>query len=298
MTNLRTIVALETAKPLVCKPVEQPPKIAWLPLEVLRIDETYQRGLSENSVVQIRKMAQHWQWPLFKPLTVSPLPDGLYEILDGQHEAIAAATNGLIASLPCMVHEIATRAERAAAFVGLNRQRIQLTPFALFRAQLAGGDQLAMNVDQALRDSGATLFDTYRYDREYEVGAVNCIKTLQVIVKKSGPDVLTRLLKIAVAGEVAPIPGALLRAMQAIITDPARRDQPEQIDGELIFLLLENDAETLADEARANARNNQIGLAEAWVRNLARRLTPPPPRNLRTRHFYGWPEGGELRRAA
>jgi hypothetical protein len=127
-SRARPIAAIEVSpsQPLRRNPIPPPPKIAWLALDQLVIDEGYQRGLSNRSTALIRRLVERWDWNCFKPLSVAAAGGGLYEIIDGQHTAIAAATHGAIETLPCLVLDASTVAQRAAAFVGINRDRVAL----------------------------------------------------------------------------------------------------------------------------------------------------------------------------
>jgi len=72
-----------------------------------------------------------WDWAKFKA-PVAVMTDAGLELIDGQHTAIAAATHPEIATIPVMIVDVDKRAERAAAFIGHNRDRVavdaQITP--------------------------------------------------------------------------------------------------------------------------------------------------------------------------
>lgn len=254
MPNLRAVAPLEEGpKKLQRSPIPPPPKISWLPLSQLVVDETYQRDLSKASLRLIRRLVERWDWNMYKPLSVAASAEGLYEVIDGQHTAIAAATHGAIELLPCLVLDAATVAERSAAFVGINRDRIGLTPFALFRARLGAEDPEAVAVQQALEQSGAQLLESLRYDVDYPPGTVACVSTLLQIVRRGGRPRLARLLKIAKAADIGPVPSALLKGLEEVVAGNGSVN-----DADLIEILSELGGEDLVD--RANQRR-KMGLA-------------------------------------
>jgi hypothetical protein len=137
--------------------------------------------------------------------------------VDGQHTAIAAATLGSIETLPCLVLDAATRAERSAAFVGINRDRVSLTAYALYRARLIAGDPEAVMVNNALVAAGATLHESIRQKETYPPGALACVSTLLQIVRWNGEALLTRVLKVACEAGLSPVPSALIRALAELM---------------------------------------------------------------------------------
>lgn len=249
--RLRAVTAMTEGKPLRRAPIAPPPKIAWLALDQLVIDERYQRQLSQSSGRLIRRMVENWDWNRFKPLSVAACGEGRYEVIDGQHTAIAAATHGSVETLPCLVLDAATLAERARAFVGINTDRVRLTAFALYQARLAAGDDEAVAVGEALARSGARLEESLRYDVDYPVGTVACIGTLQQIVRGGGHARLTRLLKLCIAAEMTPVPSAVLKGLEAIVTMPGG-----PTDAETLAVLTELGGDTIVDRAAERRKRN------------------------------------------
>lgn len=248
---LRPVAAISVAgKPLRCAPVAPAPRVAHLAIDQLVIDEGYQRGLSAAGMRLIRRIAESWDWSSYKPLSVAPCGDGRYEVIDGQHTAIGAATNGAIETLPCLVLQAGSVAERAAAFVGINRDRISLTPYALFRARVAAEEPDAVSVQQAVLDAGVELRPNFTNYEQPPAGAVACVSTLLLIQRSAKqPDVLRRALSIGKAAEFAPMPGAALKALAQMIDEGAS-------DAVLTDALLEIGPDDLIDRARARRDAN------------------------------------------
>src|SRR6185437_3072554 len=115
-----------------------PPMVEWMAPTDLLVDDAYQRGLGPKSVDLIRRIVEHWDWRRFKPPIVAWTEAG-FEVIDGQHTAIAAASRPDIAKIPVMVVVATAMTDRAQAFVGHNRDRLNVSPMQLHHAMVAAG---------------------------------------------------------------------------------------------------------------------------------------------------------------
>lgn len=203
------------------------PRTIMLKLTQLRINEDYQRKLTSASIGLIRKIANDFQWSRYKLPSVV-LIDGLtdeltqlpvYEVTDGQHTAIGAATNGHIKELPCMPALTASSSlqERAASFVQLNTNRLAMTPMAIYHASLIAGDPLSLVIDQACRDTGCTMLKVPPALGMYQVGDLVCVAALKALAKEGGYAWLRRLLALGVACDLAPISRDWLVAFKILL---------------------------------------------------------------------------------
>lgn len=262
--SLRPVAPIRQTARLSRSPVPPPPKIAWLPLTALVVDDAYQRALSGSGIALIRRLVAGWDWNRFKPLSVAPTGGGLYEVVDGQHSAIAAATHGAIELLPCLVLDAATVQARAAAFVGINHERVALTGHALFRARMEAGDERASAVHAALQASGARLVAVFKPNEAPTAGSLSCVSTLSTIEKRFSGEFLTEILTICVGAGLAPIPAAVLRAVSAIQTHQAGRVKPEV----LIEALKALGSAALMEEAVAMSRTGRAPTTSDGMRQL------------------------------
>ncbi|AVO36609.1 ParB/Srx family N-terminal domain-containing protein [Pukyongiella litopenaei] len=131
------------------------PRMDWLPVVELVVDDTYQRALAKSNWRVIREIAAAFSWSKFTPVIVSGLPDGRWSVIDGQHRVHAAALAGHD-RVPAMISP-ASPAEQAAAFAAINSQRVNITIFHLFKAGLASGEAWAIDGDAAVSAAGCTL---------------------------------------------------------------------------------------------------------------------------------------------
>lgn len=129
MEHLRPIAALplpDTVRPN-APDITAAPELRWLSPEQLRVDGRYQRDLSERSIRLIHRIVGDFDWRRFKPPIVTPVAGGdAYEVIDGQHSAIAAASHPAVSRIPVLVVAQPDLAGRARAFVGHNRDRVAM----------------------------------------------------------------------------------------------------------------------------------------------------------------------------
>ena len=260
MTNLQTLTPIKEGKKIARSPVPPPPKLAWLSLDQLVINADYQRELSVSSLALIRKLVADWDWNRFKPLSVAPIGDGRYEIVDGQHTALAAVTHGAIETLPCVILSTVTTVEKAEAFVGINADRISLTPYALFRARVAAGDDEAVAVAEGLERAGVTLVPQIRYENEVPPGVTACVTTLLGLARRGGKARVRRLLTICKDGGVTPIPAGLLRGLEVLTAGECPADE------RLSAALTETDMDNLLQRlAAVRFAKPDLHLPQAWA---------------------------------
>ena len=134
--QVRAVMALDLGKHEPGTPPTSPPMVEWMDPADLLVEGRYQRELSQKSTDLIRKIVEGWDWRRFKPPIIAWTTRG-FEIIDGQHTAIAAATHPTIDKIPVLVVEAAQIKDRATAFIGHNRDRLNVTPVQMHRAGVA-----------------------------------------------------------------------------------------------------------------------------------------------------------------
>lgn len=219
MTALEPVAPLrfEGLKPAVAG---REPQVVWLGIRDLRIDRQYQRALTQTSRVLIRRMAEGWDWALCGPVTVAELPDGLYELIDGQHRATAAATAGLH-RLPAVIVEARETADRARVFQRLNTARVAIGAGQVFRASLAAGEPEASTIAACAARAGSRLVLHNRMARDCEPGDTLAVAALRSVLHAHGEAVLERVLRAAVAAKVVPIRAGHLKVLAELATEEA-----------------------------------------------------------------------------
>lgn len=191
------------------------PELRWVEPTSLLVDEVYQRELTTTrSVKLIVSVINNFTWRKLKPPIVVEV-DGRLHCINGQHTATAAATLGL-KEIPVFVVEAGSLQERADAFVAHNRDQVELTSFHIYRAKLAAGDELALDVANVCQRAGVKLKLINNQSR-VDVGDCACIAKIQRLVKRQGVSSARKVLEALVRGGRAPIAAVEIDATEAVM---------------------------------------------------------------------------------
>lgn len=269
--KLRKVQSLRLPDVAPNEPDTAPPQMLMVDPSALVVDERYQRNLSERSRTLIRKIVEGWDWRAFKPPVVVRVGDA-FHVLDGQHTAIGAVTHPHVREIPVMVVEAEASADRAAAFVKHNRDRISATPTQLHYALIEAGDEDAMTIAQACERAGARILKYPPFNGIYEPGDTVSVSTMHGILSRRHAMGLRRVLQVCADAKLAPISQAAMRAVENLLF-------ADEFDGEYgeedIANTLRAHLPDLQREAAAFATQHKVpawrGLAVAIGRKTRRR---------------------------
>lgn len=193
------------------------PELCFLPVASLRVDPAYQRPITKAGRKTIEKIVDGFQWAKFAPLIVTPIRDGLYAIIDGQHRATAALICGFD-RLPCNVVD-AGAAEASAIFAAVNGTVTPLSVLALFRAARAAGEPWARGVQAACDAAGIEPLTHPVPRSRMKPRQTIAIGTLRKVVAQFGVETVGRVLAAEMARPGADVPGYLNsdRVRQAVL---------------------------------------------------------------------------------
>ena len=133
---------------------DSPGLLEYVPIGDLSVDHTYQRDLSPGK--KRLRMAAQFSRVACGCLVVGRRSDGSLVILDGQHRHAAALSRGDIASLPCIIFDLASTTDEAGAFLISNKERQPLKTFETFKAMLETGDPSALKLSAMFAACGRT----------------------------------------------------------------------------------------------------------------------------------------------
>lgn len=240
-----------------------PPQIAMIAPLTLRIEDAYQRDLSPKSMRLIRRIVEKWSWAKFKPPIVAKTREGLF-IIDGQHTAIAATTLG-INEIPVLIVGVEEIAHRAEAFVAHNRDRLIMSPFQVFHAEVAAGNKDAVGVAEAVAVAGAIIPRSAISRQNAKVGQIVSLGEVRNIYHTHGRDFLVRLLSIAVMAKAAPIQRTLARGVRLILSDKLFAEAAAQSDEKIAagissFKNIDFEAQRLANAKESLSRDQACAI--------------------------------------
>jgi hypothetical protein len=151
--NFRAI-DLSGLKPAVA--VDQPfPVLQWAEIADLIIDDRYQRPLGNRNRSAIQAIANAFDWMQFSPVLLAPADGGKFAIIDGQHRVHAAALCG-ITRVPAQI-VMASAAQQAKAFAGVNGTVVAITPHNVYRAALLANEPWAIRCKEVVDGAGCAL---------------------------------------------------------------------------------------------------------------------------------------------
>lgn len=230
MTGLRSIRPLPAASMRGVAPsadVGKAPKVEWVDPREIYVEDAYQRSMTgENSTTLVRRIVAKFNWSRFKPPICVRLPESgnVLVCIDGQHTATAAATHPDVPKIPVLVVTAASAALRAGSFVGHNRDRLALTQMAIYRAELAAGDEVALAVERACRAAGAEVLPTsVDLRKKTAPGKTIAVGALRQIARNDGEDFLARVLSVLVRAGRGPVKAGEVRAAASVLRAEPRR---------------------------------------------------------------------------
>jgi hypothetical protein len=263
------------------------PKFEWVDPRTLHVEDSYQRAMAgENSTRLIRKIVRGFNWARFKAPVCVRLPESgdILVCIDGQHTATAAASHPGVEKIPVMIVSAEDVAARASAFVGHNRDRLGLTQMAVYRAELAAGDPVAIVVDRACRRAGARILTKpVNLNRPTTPGDTIAVGTIRTLAKQHGEDVLARVLGILTKAGRGPIKADEIAAVAIVVIG---RDDPA-LDGRLARLIASQSAERWKASASSLTADTGESLPTAMGADVARGTRPEGDAAPQEEHFRG-----------
>lgn len=192
--------------------------------KTLFVDPAYQRDIRERGLRQINQIIEGWDWNKFKPPICAYAEHGgetVLKVLDGQHTAIAAASHPGITMIPVMICEARETSAQAAAFVGQNTQRLNVTPLQLHQAALVAQDDDAVTIDQVCRKAGVRVL---QYSvKNFEPGDTVAINAIAKLVDARGAMKARIILEVLAKARMAPILAPQIKAVELLLTDDEYR---------------------------------------------------------------------------
>lgn len=205
MSCLRPLVkpVLNLAQP---KSAGSPPRLDFLPLSKLRIDDNYQRSIERRGLSTIARIHNEFDWNRFAPLIVAPVPGkGLFVIIDGQHRATAALLRGF-EMVPCSIVDAKVR-EQAAIFAAVNGNVTPVSILQLFKAGRAADTPWAVEIDTVCAAAGLVPLVYPKPKSVIKPFETMAIGTLRHELQRFGTAEVTDALRHAVTQPGADEPG-------------------------------------------------------------------------------------------
>lgn len=166
--------------------MEREARLKWIPIARMRVNPLAQRDLNQ---ARVDRMAADFDLEQIGTPTVS-LRDGHAFIIDGQHRIEALKLIGWgDQQIQCWTYEGLTEADEAEMFLKLN-DVLAVNAFAKYRSGITAGRAVECDIDRVVRANGLVV------SSDAIPGAIRAVGTLRRVYTRSGPEVLSRSLRI------------------------------------------------------------------------------------------------------
>lgn len=245
----------------------------------LYVDPAYQRNVSEKGSRQIRRIIEGFDWAKFKPpICAYSECDGrtILKVLDGQHTAIAAASNPHVPRIPVMIVEAEDTVSQAKAFIGQNTDRLGITALQFHQAAIAAGDEDALTLELVCSRANIKVLKTTNAYTGTGARQTIAIKQLEALISRQGAKLAREILETLANAERGPLTAPQIKAVELLMTDPEYADKinPPDLTEAIVDLLC-----TAEDEAKLFAVTHKISfwkaLAITWFRKCKKRRQVP-----------------------
>lgn len=194
-------------------------------------------------------------------------------MIDGQHTAIGAACRNDVAEIPVLITEAKEQADRAAAFIGLNRDRVGITATQLYAAAVTAGDAEALAIERACAAHGIVVLKSQPGAGRFKARETMAIAAIGALVRRCGAVAALTLRALAEA-ELAPIQANQIKAVEHLLTDQ-EFGEPDPSDITKAIVAVGADAEK---EAKLFAATHCVplwrGLAAVCFKKMPKRRRP------------------------
>ena len=275
MTNpaKRLIKAIPLPGVLPGRPPTKKPEITWIDPTELLVDESYQRGIGEKGLRLIRRVVENFDWRRFKPPTAVWTDVGL-EVVDGQHSAIAAACHPSVDTIPVVIVEAADLKDRASAFIGINKDRLNVTMMQIHAAGVVAGDPEALQIAELCGRCSIRLLKSAPSSGEYKPRDSVAVRALGDLIKRRGLDGARAAIDVVVAAEPAPLNAAAIKAVDFLLHDKEHADAFDPADLTKAIVALADQADRDAGVfAAEHCVPKWRGLAAVWFKKTRKRRT-------------------------
>jgi hypothetical protein len=141
-------------RPPIKMDIGEPPQLEMVSLDLIRVDQSYQRPLKPKRVAQILR---DFTWAQFGALMLVRQEDGTYTVYDGQHRFEAASKHPQIYDVPAVIVELDQAFEEAEHFLGVNINRSAISTVEKYWAGIEAGDQGMMRICAVLEEAGCEV---------------------------------------------------------------------------------------------------------------------------------------------
>lgn len=231
-------------------------------LTLLRVDETYQRGIKGHH----KQMVADWRPALAGILIVGLRPDGDLWLIDGLQRR-QAMLDLKINTWPAYVLESDGVEYEAKIYDGVNNKRRALTAYETFKSQLVAGDEYALAAKRVAEEAGFFVLCPSRSGHVDNPDNLGCFRLLYGAVKTYKEDGLKRSLTIIKRAWSGQKDGVRENMISGLLVFLARFDK--RVDDERLIKKMKEVSAAAAYDAAMKSIHIRKGRSSATARMYA-----------------------------
>jgi hypothetical protein len=252
----------------------EPPELAWVDLDSIFVDPSYQRPLKPRRVARILR---DFTWAQFGALMLVAPEEGRFAVYDGQNRFEAARRHPAIATVPAVIVTLDHVFEEAQSFLGVNLNRSAITTVEKYWAGIEAGDEAMMAICSVLEEAGCEVVPAGT--KSPAPGRTSAITAIEKAIKSYGEEAVTEAcitLREAWPKDNSALGGTMIQALARLY-----RNNRRAMDRDRMILKLRGkdrkiliaDAETMKKIGGGNtALNAAKVLVETYNRGISKDL--------------------------
>jgi hypothetical protein len=170
--------------------INEEPEPTDVPVGSLNIDTTYQ-ALAPRNPRLVKEIGKQFDLTLFGRLMVVRRANGALFVVDGRHRWEGAKLAGRM-FLPCDIYNVHDRKREIEIFVSRNTRIRKVPQGMLFMAEVAAGDQHALEISKLVQNAGLAIVDANNAKQEFAVPKIACIGALKSLYGHGSPSYAKR----------------------------------------------------------------------------------------------------------
>jgi len=251
------------------------PMLQWLKIADLVVDTSYQRPIVGLGRRNVDRIARNFSWSCFAPVVVSPVEDGKFAIIDGQHRTTAAALVG-IDSVPCQI-VVAAREEQAAAFKAINGITTPISRMALHAAALVAREPWAVQLADVCTRADVELLRYPVPSEKQGPGQTMAVGAIASCLKRYGEEKLITALQ-CVTQTSNNKPGVLAARMIKALCEVLHANKEWRDSGLALFDAFDRiDLAEVHNASAVEALTKNVGRVQAIADSIRKELARHSP---------------------
>jgi len=196
------------------------PELAWVELDRIFVDASYQRPIKPRRVQQILR---DFTWAQFGALMLVAREDGRFAVYDGQHRFEAARQHPAITAVPAAIVVLDQAYEEAQSFLGVNVNRSAISTVEKYWAGIEAGDDLMMQICSVLDEAGCEVVPPGT--KSAAPGRTSAITAIERAIKAYGDTAVTqacKALREAWPKDAGALNGTMIQALARLYRNNRR----------------------------------------------------------------------------